>query len=76
MGAEREIVEDQPQNDVRRTEMRPSARPPASSPRVKQFEDSSQGRFVLAVDSIGKLPIPNKYFGAVFDFGMLHHVVD
>src|SRR5271163_892937 len=31
---------------------------------------------VLAVGSIEKLPFPNEYFDAVFDFGMLHHVVD
>lgn len=31
---------------------------------------------VLAVGSVDKLPFPNEYFDAVFDFGMLHHVVD
>jgi ubiquinone/menaquinone biosynthesis C-methylase UbiE len=31
---------------------------------------------VLAVGSIDKLPFPDEYFDAVFDFGMLHHVVD
>ena len=26
--------------------------------------------------SVDKLPFPDEYFDAVFDFGMLHHVVD
>jgi len=28
------------------------------------------------VGSVEELPFPNEYFDAVFDFGMLHHVVD
>ena len=42
----------------------------------KRFADTSEGRVVLAVESVEKLPFPNEYFDAVFDFGMLHHVVD
>jgi ubiquinone/menaquinone biosynthesis C-methylase UbiE len=42
----------------------------------KRFADESEGRVVLAVGSVDKLPFPNEYFDAVFDFGMLHHVVD
>ena len=42
----------------------------------KRFAGTSEGRVVLAVGSVEKLPFPNEYFDAVFDFGMLHHVVD
>jgi ubiquinone/menaquinone biosynthesis C-methylase UbiE len=40
----------------------------------KRFAGKSD--VVLAVGSIEKLPFPNEHFDAVFDFGMLHHVVD
>jgi ubiquinone/menaquinone biosynthesis C-methylase UbiE len=42
----------------------------------KRFAGTFEGRVVLAVGSVEKLPFPNEYFDAVFDFGMLHHVVD
>jgi ubiquinone/menaquinone biosynthesis C-methylase UbiE len=42
----------------------------------KRFAGKSEGRAVLAVGSVNKLPFPDEYFDAVFDFGMLHHVVD
>ena len=42
----------------------------------KRFAGKFEGRVVLAVGSVDKLPFPNEYFDAVFDFGMLHHVVD
>jgi ubiquinone/menaquinone biosynthesis C-methylase UbiE len=42
----------------------------------KRFSGTSEGRVVLAVGSVEKLPFPNEYFDAVFDFGMLHHVLD
>ncbi len=42
----------------------------------QRFAGKSEGRVVLAVGSVDKLPFPAEYFDAVFDFGMLHHVVD
>jgi ubiquinone/menaquinone biosynthesis C-methylase UbiE len=42
----------------------------------QRFAGKSEERAVLAVENIHKLPFPNEYFDAVFDFGMLHHVVD
>ena len=42
----------------------------------KRFAGTSEGRVVLAVGSVEELPFPDEYFDAVFDFGMLHHVVD
>ena len=42
----------------------------------QRFAGKSEGRIVLAVGSVDKLPFPSEYFDAVFDFGMLHHVVD
>jgi ubiquinone/menaquinone biosynthesis C-methylase UbiE len=42
----------------------------------QRFAGKSEGRVVLAVGSVDKLPFPDEYFDAVFDFGMLHHVVD
>jgi ubiquinone/menaquinone biosynthesis C-methylase UbiE len=42
----------------------------------QQLAGKSEGRAVLVVGSVDKLPFPNEYFDAVFDFGMLHHVVD
>lgn len=42
----------------------------------KRFAGKSEDRVVLAVGSVDKLPFPNEYFDAVFDFGMLHHVKD
>lgn len=39
-------------------------------------DPDSNARVVLAVASVDKLPFPDKYFDAVFDFGVLHHVVD
>jgi len=42
----------------------------------KRFAGRSEGRVVLAVGSVNNLPFPDEYFDAVFDFGMLHHVVD
>jgi ubiquinone/menaquinone biosynthesis C-methylase UbiE len=42
----------------------------------QRFAGKSKGRVVLTVGNVDKLPFPNEYFDAVFDFGMLHHVVD
>jgi ubiquinone/menaquinone biosynthesis C-methylase UbiE len=42
----------------------------------KRFAGTSESRVVLAVGSVEELPFPDEYFDAVFDFGMLHHVVD
>lgn len=42
----------------------------------QRFAGKSEDRVVLAVGSVDKLPFPDEYFDAVFDFGMLHHVVD
>ena len=42
----------------------------------QRFAGKSEVRVVLEVGSVDKLPFPNDYFDAVFDFGMLHHVVD
>ena len=42
----------------------------------QRFAGKSEGRVVFAVGSVDKLPFPDEYFDAVFDFGMLHHVVD
>jgi ubiquinone/menaquinone biosynthesis C-methylase UbiE len=42
----------------------------------QRFAGKSEGRVVLAVGSVDKLPFSDEYFDAVFDFGMLHHVVD
>ncbi|HEX9202292.1 MAG TPA: class I SAM-dependent methyltransferase [Acidobacteriaceae bacterium] len=42
----------------------------------RRFAGKSEGRVVLAVGSVLNLPFPDEYFDAVFDFGMLHHVVD
>jgi ubiquinone/menaquinone biosynthesis C-methylase UbiE len=42
----------------------------------QRFAGKSEGRVILAVASVNELPFPNEYFDAVFDFGMLHHVVD
>jgi ubiquinone/menaquinone biosynthesis C-methylase UbiE len=42
----------------------------------QRFAGKSEGRVILAVGSVNELPFPNEYFDAVFDFGMLHHVVD
>jgi ubiquinone/menaquinone biosynthesis C-methylase UbiE len=42
----------------------------------QRFAGKSKGRAVLTVGSVDKLPFPDEYFDAVFDFGMLHHVVD
>ncbi len=42
----------------------------------QRFASTSQNRVVLAVGSVDGLPYPDEYFDAVFDFGMLHHVVD
>jgi ubiquinone/menaquinone biosynthesis C-methylase UbiE len=42
----------------------------------RRFARTSEGRVVLAVGSVERLPFPDEYFDAVFDFGMLHHVID
>lgn len=42
----------------------------------QRFARKFEGRVVLAVGSVDDLPYPGEYFDAVFDFGMLHHVVD
>ena len=42
----------------------------------QRFASTSENRVVLAVGSVDNLPFPDEYFDAVFDFGMLHHVVD
>ena len=42
----------------------------------QRFASTFQNRVVLAVGSVDDLPYPDEYFDAVFDFGMLHHVVD
>jgi ubiquinone/menaquinone biosynthesis C-methylase UbiE len=42
----------------------------------RRFVGKSERRVVLAVGSVDKLPFQNEYFDAVFDFGMLHHVVN
>jgi ubiquinone/menaquinone biosynthesis C-methylase UbiE len=42
----------------------------------QRFAGKSKGQVLLAVGSVDKLPFPDEYFDAVFDFGMLHHVVD
>lgn len=42
----------------------------------RRFAGKFDGRVVLAVGSVDKLPFPDEYFDAVFDFGMLHHVVN
>ena len=35
-----------------------------------------EGRVVLALGSVERLPFSDECFDAVFDFGMLHHVVE
>jgi ubiquinone/menaquinone biosynthesis C-methylase UbiE len=42
----------------------------------QRFAGKPEDRVVLAVGSVDKLPFPDEHFDAVFDFGMLHHVVD
>jgi len=42
----------------------------------QRLAGKSEGRVVLAVGSVDKLPFPDECFDAVFDFGMLHHVVE
>lgn len=42
----------------------------------QRFASISDGRVVLAVGSVERLPFPDEFFDAVFDFGMLHHVVE
>lgn len=42
----------------------------------KRLAGKAGGRVVLAVGSVDKLPFPYEYFDAVFDFGILHHVMD
>ena len=42
----------------------------------RRFAGKFDGRVVLAVGSVDKLPFPDEYFDAVFDYGMLHHVVN
>jgi ubiquinone/menaquinone biosynthesis C-methylase UbiE len=42
----------------------------------QRLAGESEGRVVLAVGSVEKLPLPDESFDAVFDFGTLHHVVD
>ena len=41
----------------------------------QRLANESKERVVLAVGSVERLPFPDEYFDAVFDFGMLHHVV-
>jgi ubiquinone/menaquinone biosynthesis C-methylase UbiE len=42
----------------------------------QRFAEKSESRVALAVGSVEELPFSDEYFDAVFDFGMLHHVVD
>jgi ubiquinone/menaquinone biosynthesis C-methylase UbiE len=42
----------------------------------RRFADRSESSVVFTVGSVEKLPFANDWFDAVFDFGMLHHVVD
>lgn len=42
----------------------------------RRFAEKSESRVALAVGRVEELPFPDEYFDAVFDFGMLHHVVD
>lgn len=41
-----------------------------------RFSGYSEHRVILAAGGVSQLPFPNEHFDAVFDFGMLHHVVD
>lgn len=41
-----------------------------------RFASAPEGRVTLAVAGVEKLPFPDQYFDAAFDFGMLHHVPD
>ena len=41
----------------------------------RRFAGTSNGRVVLAVGSVERLPFPDEFFDAVFNYGMLHHVV-
>jgi ubiquinone/menaquinone biosynthesis C-methylase UbiE len=42
----------------------------------QRLAGESESRVVLAVGSVEKLPFPDEFFDAVFDFGTLHHVLD
>jgi ubiquinone/menaquinone biosynthesis C-methylase UbiE len=44
--------------------------------RRAQRRFARKSEVVLTVGSVEKLPFPDEYFHAVFDFGMLHHVPD
>jgi ubiquinone/menaquinone biosynthesis C-methylase UbiE len=44
--------------------------------RRAQRRFAGDGRVVLASGSVDSLPFPNEYFDAIFDFGILHHVVN
>ena len=41
----------------------------------KQLAGRFDGRFFLAAASLDCLPFPDSHFDAVFDFGVIHHVV-
>jgi ubiquinone/menaquinone biosynthesis C-methylase UbiE len=42
----------------------------------RRLAGKSEGRVVLALGTVERLPFSDECFDAVFDFGMLHHVVD
>lgn len=42
----------------------------------RRFKGTSGDRAMFVVGSVDRLPFPIEHFDAVFDFGVLHHVVD